>query len=126
MQHSEHINELATALAKAQGEITGAKKDSENSFFSSKYADLAACWDACREPLSANGLSIVQTHTRGKPVSDIEQGHISTASCILANIAMKLNRTLTWDAERQRVVNDDEANRLLRRPYRGPWVHPEA
>ncbi len=63
---------------------------------------------------------------RGKPVADIEQGHISTASCILANHAMKLGRTLTWNAAAQRVERDDEANRLLRRAYRKPWVHPEA
>jgi predicted dehydrogenase len=62
---------------------------------------------------------------RSKPVADIEQAHISTASCILGNLAMKLNRTLTWDAEHQRVVGDEEANRLLQRPYRGPWVHPQ-
>jgi predicted dehydrogenase len=64
--------------------------------------------------------------TRGKPVADIEQGQISSASCILANVAMQLGRTLAWDAEKGRVVGDDEANRLLRRPYRAPWVHPEA
>jgi predicted dehydrogenase len=64
--------------------------------------------------------------TRGKPVADIEQGHISTASCILANLSMQLGRTLTWDPATSRVVGDDEANRLLRRPYRNPWVHPEA
>jgi predicted dehydrogenase len=63
--------------------------------------------------------------TRGRPVADIEQGHISSASCILANMAMNLGRTLTWDAEKGQVVNDEEANRLLRRPYRAPWVHPE-
>jgi predicted dehydrogenase len=63
--------------------------------------------------------------SRGKPVADIEQGHISTASCILANLSQKLGRSLTWDAERQQVVGDDEANRLLRRPYRKPWQHPE-
>ena len=62
---------------------------------------------------------------RGKPVADIEQGYISTASCILANLSMKLGRTLTWDAKTQRVAGDEEANRLLRRPYRSPWVHPE-
>jgi predicted dehydrogenase len=62
--------------------------------------------------------------SRGKPVADIEEGHISTASCILANLAMKLGRTLTWDASKHQVVGDDEANRLLRRPYRKPWVHP--
>ena len=62
--------------------------------------------------------------TRGKPVTDIEQGHISSASCILANLSQKLGRTLTWDAEAHRVVGDEEANRLLKRPYRAPWMHP--
>ncbi len=62
--------------------------------------------------------------SRGKPVADIEEGHISTASCILANLSMQLGRTLTWDAAQGRVVGDEEANRLLRRPYRKPWVHP--
>jgi predicted dehydrogenase len=63
---------------------------------------------------------------RGRPVADIEEGHISTASCILANLSQRLNRTLAWDATKGRVIGDDEANRLLRRPYRKPWVHPEA
>jgi len=62
---------------------------------------------------------------RSKPVADIEQGYISTTSCILANLSMQLGRTLNWDAAAQRVKDDDEANRLLRRPYRSPWVHPE-
>lgn len=61
MQKSESIAALAGALAKAQAEILGAKKDSENPFFKSKYADLAAVWDACRGPLTKNELSIVQT-----------------------------------------------------------------
>jgi len=63
--------------------------------------------------------------TRGKPVADIEEGHISTASCILANLSMQLGRTLTWDPAKGQVVADEEANRLLRRRYRSPWVHPE-
>jgi predicted dehydrogenase len=63
--------------------------------------------------------------SRGKPVADIEQGYISSASCIMANLALRLGRTLTWDPEKQQVVGDEEANRLLRRPYRTPWVHPE-
>ncbi|HEY8483585.1 MAG TPA: Gfo/Idh/MocA family oxidoreductase, partial [Longimicrobiales bacterium] len=61
----------------------------------------------------------------GRPVADIEEGHISTACCILANISLQLGRSLTWDAANQRVVGDEEANALLRRPYRSPWVHPE-
>jgi predicted dehydrogenase len=63
--------------------------------------------------------------SRGKPVADIEQGHISTACCILANLSMKLGRTLKWDSQKQRVVDDVEANKLLRRPYRAGWKHPE-
>ena len=60
-----------------------------------------------------------------RPVADIEQGHISTTSCILANMTLELGRTLQWDPAGGRIVGDDEANRLMRRPYRGPWEHPE-
>jgi hypothetical protein len=63
--------------------------------------------------------------TRGRPVADIEQGYISSASCILANVAMQLGRSLRWDEKTGRIANDEEANKLLRRPYRAPWVHPE-
>jgi ERF superfamily protein len=58
---SEQINELFSALAKAQGEMEFAIKNSRNPHFGSKFADLAGFWDACREPLSKNGLAIVQT-----------------------------------------------------------------
>jgi predicted dehydrogenase len=71
-----------------------------------------------------NFLAAIES--RGKPVADIEQGYMSTASCILANLAMQLGRTLHWDPAAGRVVGDDEANALLRRPYREPWVHPLA
>ncbi len=61
---------------------------------------------------------------RSLPVADIEQGYISTASCILANLAMRTGRTLSWDAERGEITGDEAANGLLLRPYRQPWVHP--
>ncbi len=63
---------------------------------------------------------------RGKPVADIEEGHISTASCILANVAMKLGRPLTYDQATRQVVGDAEATALLRRPYRANYRHPGA
>ena len=63
--------------------------------------------------------------SRARPVADIEQGYISTASCILANLSLQLGRTLAWDSSKGQVTGDDEANRLLRRPYRAPWVHPD-
>ena len=62
--------------------------------------------------------------SRGRPVADIEEGYISTTSCILANMSLKLGRTLTWNAQTNQIAGDDEANRLLTRPYRAPWVHP--
>lgn len=60
MNHSEQLNELAAALSKAQGQIEGAKKDAKNLFFKSSYSTLASVWDACRKPLSDNGLSVTQ------------------------------------------------------------------
>lgn len=62
--------------------------------------------------------------TGNKPVADITEGHISTASCILANLAMKTGRTLHYNPQERIVVNDAEAAQLLTRSYRGPWVHP--
>jgi predicted dehydrogenase len=64
--------------------------------------------------------------SRGKPVADIEEGYISTSSCLLANLSMQLGRSLTWDPQAGKVVGDDEANRRLTRPYRAPWIHPTA
>lgn len=61
MTTSDAINEIAAALAKAQGQMSGAVKDAANPFFKSKYADLASVWDACRHPLTANGLAVVQS-----------------------------------------------------------------
>ncbi len=63
--------------------------------------------------------------SRGRPIADIEQGHISTTACILANLSMKLGRSLKWNATKGEVVGDSEASRLLLRPYREPYVHPD-
>jgi predicted dehydrogenase len=62
--------------------------------------------------------------TRGKPVADIEEAYISTASCVLANLSMSTGRTMAWGPQKGCVIGDAEANRLLARPYRSPWVHP--
>ena len=68
-------------------------------------------------------LAAIATH--GRPVADIEQGYISTTSCILANLSLQTGRSLAWDPQSQTVINDPDANRLLARPYRAPWVHPD-
>lgn len=66
MKTSDSIKELATALAKAQATMAGAKKDSTNPHFRSKYADLASIWEACRDALTSNGIAVVQM-TRARP-----------------------------------------------------------
>ncbi len=62
--------------------------------------------------------------SRSKPVATIEQGHTSSAACILANMSQQLGRSLTWDAAAGKITGDDEANALLARKYRAPWEHP--
>jgi predicted dehydrogenase len=63
---------------------------------------------------------------RSRPVADVEEGHISTASCILANLSLELGRPLRYDPQKRVVVNDREATRRLARAYRAPWKHPGA
>lgn len=78
---------------------------------------------ATREQMK-NWLQAIDTNTL--PVADILQGHISTASCILANMSMDLGgRPLKYDPKTMTVVGDEEATALLRRPYRDGYVHPE-
>ena len=60
MNKSDSIKELATALNKAQSEMSGASKSSKNPFFKSKYADLNSVIEAIKQPFSDNGLSYSQ------------------------------------------------------------------
>ncbi len=69
-----------------------------------------------------NFLDAIKNKTR--PVADIEEGHISTASCILANLSMKTGRPLIYDPKSRTIPGDAEATALLQRAYRQPWMHP--
>ena len=60
--------------------------------------------------------------SRKKPNSDVEIGHRSTSTPHLGNIALRLGRRIRWDAEKERVLGDEEANGFVRREYRKPWV----
>lgn len=68
-------------------------------------------------------LSAIENN--GRPVADIEEGHISTACCILANLSQKTGRPITYDPKKREIVGDREANGLLQRTYRAPWIHPD-
>jgi predicted dehydrogenase len=70
-------------------------------------------------------LNFLEAIDKGnRPIADIEEGHISTASCILANLSMQLGRPLKYNPDKIEVIGDPEATKLLQRAYRSPWVHP--
>ena len=62
--------------------------------------------------------------SREKPIADIEQGHISSASCVMANNSLALDRSIRFDSETHTVPGDAEATAMLARPYRAPFKHP--
>lgn len=72
---------------------------------------------------AANFLEARASRTRA--VSDIAEGHISSACCILGNVALELGRTLRYDSASRAVVGDPEATAKLARPYRAGWEHPD-
>ena len=59
--------------------------------------------------------------SRQEPIEPIEVGHRTASICHAGNIAMRLKRKLQWDPAKETFVNNQEANRMLRRPYREPW-----
>ena len=68
-------------------------------------------------------INAIENNT--KPVADIADGHISTASCILANVSMKIGRPVVYDPQKRKVMGDAEATKMLKRPYRKGWEHPD-
>jgi len=65
------------------------------------------------------------TKSRSRPVCDIELIHRSTNMSLLGMLSLKLGRSVEWDGEKEVIIGDPEANKLLRRKYRKPWVYPE-
>ena len=60
--------------------------------------------------------------TRQRPIADIEDGHYANTVCRLGNIAYRVRRRLEWDAAKEQVLGDAEANRLVVGTYREPWT----
>ena len=88
MKHSESIKEIGTALAKAQKVMKGAKRDSANPFFKSKYADLASVADACRDALADNGIAVVQ------PPSSDADGRVLVETMLVHSSGEWMSETL--------------------------------
>jgi len=60
--------------------------------------------------------------SRIQPIAPVEVGHRSCSACLLHHTAMKLQRKLYWDPIKERFHNDDEANAMLSRPKRYPYI----
>jgi hypothetical protein len=63
---------------------------------------------------------------KSKGVANIELAHRSTVLSLLGMVSLRAGRSLNWDASKEQIIGDDEANKLLSRPYRAPWVYPVA
>lgn len=87
------LDALAVALVKAQALIQGAVKDSSNPHFNSKYADLASVWDAIREPLTKNGLAIIQLPRR-------TQGGVAVETILLHASGQRISGTLEMPCDK--------------------------
>ena len=72
-----------------------------------------------------NWIHAIRSGRRGDLTAEIEEGHLSSSLCYLGNIAYETERTLHFDPKREQFPSDDEANRLLTRTYRPPYVLPE-
>lgn len=100
-KRSRDIDKLAVALAKAQGMMENAKRASENPGFkrdgkNSKYSDLGSVWEAIREPLASNGLSVVQMPTTLQSGVEIETLLLHESGQYLRNILwMPCGQTMT-------------------------------
>ena len=64
--------------------------------------------------------------SNSRPTCDVQIGHDATNLSLLGMLSLKLGRSIEWDGEKEQIVGDPQANQLLRREYRGPWVYPTA
>jgi len=71
-----------------------------------------------------NFIAAVQSRDKKLIRGTALEGHISSAHCHLGNVAYQLGRSLEFDPKTERFVNDDEANKLLTRPYRDEFKVP--
>lgn len=93
IETSTDCGDLFAALAKAQAEVQAAAKDKTNPHFRNTYADLASVWDACRKPLTTNGLSVTQWpgRTEGGGVTVTTQLSHSSGQWMRSTLEMPLD-----------------------------------
>ena len=72
-----------------------------------------------------NFIDCVRSRKQDQLNAEILEGHRSSTMCHLANISYRLGRSLKFDPATERFVGDEEANKLLKRKYRAPFVIPD-
>ena len=77
-----------------------------------------------RTSKNSSPTSSARSRRSGRSKCDIEIAHRSTNMSLLGMLSMKLGRSLKWDGDKEMVIGDDEANKLLSREYRKPWEYP--
>ncbi|MBS1809473.1 MAG: Gfo/Idh/MocA family oxidoreductase [Acidobacteria bacterium] len=95
------------------------KAKSRNTTPAMEGMEMKATDGDATNPHVRNFLDCVKS--RRRPNADVEDGHLTAVMCHLGNIATRLNRMLKWDAERETILGDREANLMLSRPYRKEW-----
>jgi predicted dehydrogenase len=88
-------------------------------FWTEPAKDTSGDWKDQYVQHTRNFLDCIRS--RQEPNSDLESGHQVATTCHLANISLRLGRKVRWDAEKEAIIGDAEATRMLVRPYRAPW-----
>jgi hypothetical protein len=88
-------------------------------FWTKTIADTSGDIRAQLKQHVSNFLDCIKT--RREPISDLESGHRVATACHLANLSLRLGRRLRWDADKETILDDPEAAKMLVRPYRAPW-----
>ena len=141
MRTSETITKIADALVKAQSAMKPALKDSRNPHFNSRYADLASVWDAIREPLTSNGLSVIQmvgsnelekstlttrvTHISGEWIESTWQIPVGKQDPQGLGSAISYARRYALASAIGVVQEDDDGNAAMPRQAQQPEYRPE-
>jgi len=132
--HAEALYENGVRLVMETGSPAGVRfEGSKGWIFVQRGAIKASDEDILRQKVKEDETKLYRSsnhmknflecmRTRREPVAPVEVGHRSNTVCVLAHIAMKLRRELKWDPQKEKFINDDEANQWLDYPHQSPWV----
>lgn len=132
--HAEAVYASGVRLVMETGDPPGVRFEGDKGWIFVTREEITASDPGLLEPEAGEGeVHLYQSgnhmknflecmRSRKEPAAPVEVGHRSNTVCILAHIAMKLERKLRWDPEVERFLDDDEANARLDYAHREPWI----